>query len=420
MEILVKSGGFSPEKDYSWVSSASPEGGSRIGDGLLAEFGVGDLFDDRSPSVVLARRGGVLLLLVTRLESNRTDYRGRHIRSMVAWRCGDDEEAELRGLAVLALKSPTDLQRAADEAVTRDDASLAGFRVDWGRLRSLQGVATGKPQAREGFDLCRVARNSEERRVGLAEELTYRTLPKQDGPLVIVTGNVGLERLEVKKVWRGLTSLVPWEDWTTPGKKKTAADRAGGRGRLPLVVFGLLCVGCVIVLANFAMMSDSNTGTGRSPKVTSLAIKLEEGKEVSRWTPVDDERWKVRRPRGVVTVTVRFDEPMDVTTTPSGSSSLATISVNAPAWSSEGTSCSFQVAVLADEVNNKKVAVRGVTAALLGGTPAGLFTSVAVLAPQQSIPAQSVPPFVFRVSGAKGRNGILMQPLAVEVEFIDR
>jgi hypothetical protein len=141
MEILVKSGGFSPEKDYSWASSASPDGGHCIDDGLLGEFGVSDLFDDRSPSVVLARRKGVLLLLVARLESSRTDYRGRHIRNMVAWRCREDEEAELRGLTVLALESPATIEKEADEAVTRDDASPSGFKVDWGRLRSIRALS---------------------------------------------------------------------------------------------------------------------------------------------------------------------------------------------------------------------------------------------------------------------------------------
>ncbi|MCE9564544.1 MAG: hypothetical protein K8U57_21100 [Planctomycetes bacterium] len=152
--------------------------------------------------------------------SQRTDYRGRHIRNMVVWRCKENEEKEVRGLAVLALEDPAKLTKAVDEAVTRDDQSPSGFTVDWERLSSIRGGPIAQGHVRQASDTCHVARNSEERRADLAKELKAGPVPLRDGPLVIVTGNVGPDRLDDKGVWRGLTSLVPSEDWVAPEKKR--------------------------------------------------------------------------------------------------------------------------------------------------------------------------------------------------------
>ena len=69
MEIYVKSRGFAQEEGYCWL----PETPS-----ILTVNRVADCIQTESPSLVLGRYGGRLLLLVTGFEARgRTDFRDR-------------------------------------------------------------------------------------------------------------------------------------------------------------------------------------------------------------------------------------------------------------------------------------------------------------------------------------------------------
>lgn len=206
-------------------------------------------------------------------------------------------------------------------------------------------------------------------------------VPTHDGPLVVVTGNVGPERLEARQVWRGLTSLVPSEDWATPGKKKTHGPGSTGRAILwaSVIVLSLASVGAGLWATGWLTRSSAR----KPPQVTGLVLRenalQEDGK--GHWSPGVGERWMIARPKGAATMTVAFDQPMDTTTAPSIISSPGSVTVASAAWSDDATSCSFQIT-------------------FPGGVP--------------------VPLFSLRVSGAKSRSGKQMQPLDLTVEVIER
>jgi hypothetical protein len=219
-----------------------------------------------------------------------------------------------------------------------------------------------------------LARNSKERQADLAKALKSGTVPIHDGPLVVVTSNVHPERLEAKGVWRGLSSLVPSEDWVTPGKKKTHRPVSTSRALLWTFVMclSLASVGVGIWATGWLTRSSAR----KPPQVTGLVLRENALQEDAKghWSPGAGERWTIARPKGTATMTVAFDQPMDTTTAPSISWSPESVTVASVSWSADGTSCSFQVTFPRDDR-----------------------------------------PCVLRVSGARDRSGNQMQPLELTV-----
>ncbi len=70
----------------------------------------------------------------------------------------------------------------------------------------------------------KIGRNSQKLRHDLAFELEERSLPEENGALVIVTGIKSEPALIEAEVWRGLSNLVQAEGWKEPYKKSSSLE----------------------------------------------------------------------------------------------------------------------------------------------------------------------------------------------------
>lgn len=241
MEIYVQSRGFSEEFDYCWLPEVPA---------IIKNNRVYDTIQSESNSLVLARYGNQLLLLVTGLESKeKRDFRNRVIRNSVAWVCNDnpDNEQFLRGIAARALRNL--LSDEIDKAI--EFGGEYGFEVDSVLLKSFSFETVNKCEAKLEQKL---GKNSECLRNDLAYELESRCLPTgnyfQNTPLVIVTGIKSEGALNDAKVWRGLSNLIKanegeWKEVRfKPHTKETENDK-------PLVIIALIILLPVALLLLF-------------------------------------------------------------------------------------------------------------------------------------------------------------------------
>ncbi|MBV9389638.1 MAG: hypothetical protein JOZ78_24715 [Chroococcidiopsidaceae cyanobacterium CP_BM_ER_R8_30] len=197
MEIYVQSRGFSQEQGVSWL----PEEPS-----LLRKYRVKDLIQSEVPTVVLARYDSRLLLLVTGLESSRTDFRDRKIRNSVMWVGENSNEPVLRSLAASALRGC--LRKEIDQAI--EFGGEDGFKVRWSAITQL--ALNSKAENHTPDERRILAPNSLEQVRKLAIEIEQYRLPSWNNcPLVVVTGIKAKSALESANVWRGLSSLVDRE-----------------------------------------------------------------------------------------------------------------------------------------------------------------------------------------------------------------
>ncbi len=228
MEIYVKSRGFAQEEGYCWL----PETPS-----ILTLNRVSDCIQTESPSLVLGRYSGRLLLLVTGLEARgRTDFRDRTIRNSIAWVAEDSaaHEQQLRAIAVRALR--TFLEEKQDGLDAEIDQAIPvggpdGFTVNWELLKGLSASATlsSHPQKsdreREEHSTDKLGKNCDRTKETLATQLEQYGLPQREGPLVVVTGIKSKDALIQARVWRGLSKSLEEEDWTPFGRDKTPPVR---------------------------------------------------------------------------------------------------------------------------------------------------------------------------------------------------
>lgn len=226
MEIFVRSRGFSQEEGYWWL----PQNPS-----ILTTNRVTEWIQSEAPSLVLARYGRQLLLLVTGLESVRTDFRDRSIRNSVAWVGDDSEETEsqLRTIAVRILR--TFLEEKQDSLDAEIDATISfggefGFDIAWEDMKQIseRAIAIHRPQTsdrqREEHSTDKVGQNCDFLKEDLAELLAAYSLPLRSGALVIVTGIKSQKSLIQAGVWRGLSKSVETEDWITIRERENAPN----------------------------------------------------------------------------------------------------------------------------------------------------------------------------------------------------
>jgi outer membrane murein-binding lipoprotein Lpp len=222
IKIYVQSCGVAQEHGYCWVDE-----NQKIEEEPDLVKKAKDLIESEAPSVVLARNGDKLLLLVTGLKSSeRRDYRGRTIRNSVAWVGQDTDEPTLRSIAARALLGS--LEKEIDGAVK--SGGEKGFEVSFEKIKTLT-EATTNPAKSELLDSDKekqkIGRTSDKLKRELASDLEKYRLPRQEPehksdnqqfvPLVVVTGIQDEETLQKAGVWRGLSSLVDsnsenWED----------------------------------------------------------------------------------------------------------------------------------------------------------------------------------------------------------------
>lgn len=231
MELYVQSRGYDQDKDYRWLKILQ-DGSRELQLPPLSKKAI-TLIQSDSPSVVLERlQEDRLLLLITGIEpEGRGDFLDRQIRIDVAWVRDNTEENELalRRVAARALREKdwNDLSKEVSQAVTllkdqqlRNVASEDmkeneyGFRVSFSDMLRLASVKPEELSSSQEPDRTKkIGKNVLKLREELAEELQRCDLPKEQDPLVVVTGFKKRETLEQAGVWRSLSKLVDTEDW---------------------------------------------------------------------------------------------------------------------------------------------------------------------------------------------------------------
>lgn len=228
LHVLTR--GRAPEHDYRWVAVEPAPPPPRQERPPRLDARAAQLVQSDAPSLLLLRVGGDLVLFVTALESRREDVQGRAIRASLALTVDEAEQDTLRGLAALSLRpgGRQALAAAVDDAIS--DTPEGGFDVSAGLLDRLFEESLLPPEAGLAPER-RFAPNDDDHREALAEELARSPLPPGEGPLVVVTGALGAERLEASGAWRGLSRLVsapfsrPPREVRSPPKKDPAAAR---------------------------------------------------------------------------------------------------------------------------------------------------------------------------------------------------
>lgn len=219
MDIYILSRGFEQNYDYlRWLEIINEK--QKWVDGVpnIFQQEATDLIQSEAPSVVLARRGDKLLLLLTAIEpEGRTDFARRQIRISVAWLSEDskDNQGVLRMLAARALEEEErkSLTEEISQAVTLGGEE--GFQAKFEDMLRLadQDKAKELLQDEPPDTAKKIAKTSSDMKRKLAEELKQYCLPKEEGALVVVTGIKNEETLKKAGVWRGLSTSVQAQDW---------------------------------------------------------------------------------------------------------------------------------------------------------------------------------------------------------------
>lgn len=243
--LHVLSRGRTPENDYLWV--AVEDGATRVERPPGLKDRAAHLVQSDSPSILIVRVGGELLLLCTALESSRSDMQGRPIRTAIALTQPESKQDILRSLAIQWLEpsTRTRLETTVDAAVK--DTESGGFEVSAQLLEQLLGPTDGlehePPRAGRW-----AAPNDEDHRETLAQELRRCRLPALQGPLVVVTAALGIERLKEAGVWRGLTRLVHEPQALPSGEVRPQGKKGRATRPRPGVGILLLTAGALILL----------------------------------------------------------------------------------------------------------------------------------------------------------------------------
>lgn len=219
VQIYIQSRGFDRDDDYRWmeVSDRIQQRTDKqdLPDRLTEAI---QLIDAETFSIVLARKQGQLLLLLTGLEpEGRLDVVDRQIRIAIAWIVEESEQNE-RVLRKLCDRALNEEQRKSLTTEISQAVKLGGeegFYVDFPLLQQQffpekMTVSLGNqlPDTRP-----KIAQLSPVRQKELTEELQQYCLPTQEGTLVVVTGIKKEETLKTAGVWRALSSLVKTDEW---------------------------------------------------------------------------------------------------------------------------------------------------------------------------------------------------------------
>lgn len=263
MKIYVQSRGFSQDDDYCWQPEPPV---------ILITNRINDLIQSESPSVVLARYNGELLLLVTGLESiERTDFRGRIIRNSVVWVGEDSEENEQKLRAIAASALGDLLKDYIDSAVTFGGED--GFEVDFDAIDQLK---IKQVRIVETKSENKIGKNSQFLKNDLADEIEERCLPKGNGfnntPLLVVTGIKSEHALKQAGVWRGLSNLVQGEGWKEYKFPLEETEEKNNNQAL-IMAFVVITSLAVILLVFFQQKPKPNQETQFIPQPGSVSVE---------------------------------------------------------------------------------------------------------------------------------------------------
>jgi hypothetical protein len=279
MTIYVQSRGKSQEHDHCWLKITKDAPPSRMTPLELEKIEPEELIDSQKPSIILARSGNHLVLLIMALETGdgRTDFMGRQIRNSVAWVEVNSPENDwlLRKIAIQALNG--DLAKAIDNAVYSDADSDYGFTAKFAELAKIGTPAElpasnsiefkSEPNAEKAnFHKLKFARDNEDRRSDLIQDLqqyALSELPANIQIVVVVTTMKSSDGLRKKGVWRGLSSRIESKDWECYGEE---VDLQDDKKKLLFVIVIVILVS-VITMIIWALVNHS---TPRNLKPKSI------------------------------------------------------------------------------------------------------------------------------------------------------
>ncbi|MDG2989899.1 hypothetical protein L3556_02965 [Candidatus Synechococcus calcipolaris G9] len=216
MQVYVKSRGFTPESDYSWLPSDPPD---------VANYK--SYIDSEYPSLILYSFDNRLALLVTGSESDREDFRGRKIRNSVLWISesnGHEDEKMLRAIACEFLDNY--LAGKLNQIICKDEkVSNPGFTFDqerllnivsMDRLDSIQSNPLSKDELKAKY-----ATNTPRLKSDLSNLVREYELPK-NGILkfLVVTGKVEESKIKDPSVWRSLSTEISDSRWQLKKKNR--------------------------------------------------------------------------------------------------------------------------------------------------------------------------------------------------------
>ncbi|MGG6269111.1 hypothetical protein ACQ4M3_25560 [Leptolyngbya sp. AN03gr2] len=263
MIIYVQSRGRSQEHDYRWLEVRKSSQSPSIPP-LLKDLKVEELIESQKPSIILARSGKYLLLLVTALESReeRSDFMRRQIRNSVAWVSEEKPEIEqlFRAITVRALRG----ELAADIDKAIGIGGQYGFEVDFEQLRHLvDHLEVGVKPATSAY--FKYGKNNIELRADLALELSQFSLPHDldNQILVVVTTLKSQEALERFQVWRGLSNRIESQTWVEVSTSASNRTELGSQKKTLLL--GILVAVIVVAIGWMIWSSTLNSVPQNSP-----------------------------------------------------------------------------------------------------------------------------------------------------------
>ena len=270
MEIYVQSRGFDQDYDYNWVNEKQNIVESSK---IIQKFK--HLLQTEKESLLLVRNQGKLLLLVTGIVSAyRVDYQQRPIRVSVAWICEGSEENEniLRHLAIKTLNSFIGIdsftQKISDavESGGENGFSIKSFEI-FNPNSKIETISLDDftLDLEEGLQ-----ENEPENIQELVKELEHCKLPKEDIPLIVLTGIQDQEEFDNAGVWRGLAKF------TAPISKK----KESGISLMSLI--GIFLTLGILIFFTLTMVNKSNhpiptpTTSPTVQPMTEIPIEIEE------------------------------------------------------------------------------------------------------------------------------------------------
>lgn len=218
MNVYIRSRGFEQNNDYRWLKVTEKEHQRVNGLPSFFQNDSVNLIYSESPSIVLSRRNGLLLLLITAIRpEGRIDFSNRQVRISVAWIAEDFAPTEkvFRLLAAHALNEDNLLIEEVIEAVTF--GGTEGFQGDFEKLLRIADPNKVDEEIQNqpltpSQELNRLAKLSPDMKNLLAQEIREFCLPKREGVLIVSTGIKKEETLREAEVWRGLSSLIHSEN----------------------------------------------------------------------------------------------------------------------------------------------------------------------------------------------------------------
>jgi hypothetical protein len=259
MDIFVQSRGRSPDFEYCWQPEVPPQLSS-----------ISSLIQSESPSVVLARSRGKLMLLTTGLESSeKKDFRDRPIRHSMFWYCNDNsyDETQIRAIAVQALRGL--LSDQVDKHIKLGGEN--GFEISFSELKNLTESLPSEIESQrlpESEESPQIGKNSQELRDDLAYKLQQYSLPKSYELIVIATGVKSEDALKNAGAWRSLSNLVKSENWRNLSRSEVQQSRFFGVA-IAIIVAVIVIIALILLVVLLHPFSPKPEVTPSSPQETT-------------------------------------------------------------------------------------------------------------------------------------------------------